>query len=203
MGFLKGADPGQAVLKKSRCRHDQHRRIDEAGQAHGNDHVHQLVTEQAAQLDRILDHDPTLGKRRVKIYCVRHDRGADNPRCQQYAFRAGELRHDGVIQHAAPVRPVEHGFHQVADRDDADQYRNDRLDRAEAVALQPQDQKSNDGGDESGQQQGDAEQQIEPDRRAEEFGQIGGHCHELHEHPHQEHQRARKVVAALFGQILP
>ncbi len=52
-------------------------------------------------------------------------------------------------------------------------------------------------------QQGNAEQQLEADRRTDKLGQIGRHGDDLRLHPIGPHRRPRKAIANMLGQVFP
>jgi hypothetical protein len=96
---------------------------------------------------------------------------------------------------------VQHGLDQVADGHGADQHGDHRLQWPEAVALQAEDQKGDYGGQQPGQPQRDAQQQVKSQRGPQKLGQVGRHRHDFHEHPHAQDDAPGKVRPALLGQI--
>ena len=67
--------------------------------------------------------------------------------------------------------------------------------------LQPQDQEHVERGDEDADLERDAEDQIEPDGGADDFGEVGGADGELGQHPERPCQPARESIAAGLRQI--
>ena len=75
------------------------------------------------------------------------------------------------------------------------------LDPAEAEALHPQDQEHVERGDDHADLERNAEQQIEPDRRADHLGEVGRADRDLGQQPQRPRHRARERVAAGLRQI--
>ncbi len=75
-----------------------------------------------------------------------HHRRAQDAGRHQDALRPTELGDNRMVDDISPVGPVEDGFDQVGDRDDADQRGDHGFQRAETVAFQPQDQEGGDRG---------------------------------------------------------
>jgi hypothetical protein len=70
-----------------------------------------------------------------------------------------------------------------ADGDDHQQRDHESFDIAEAELLHPQDKKDVGRGEQDADLERNAEQEIEPDRRADHFGEIGGADGKLSEQP--------------------
>ena len=78
------------------------------------------------------------------------------------------------------------------------------LQRPEAVALEAEDEERGDRRQEAGDPERDAEQEVEPDRRAEELGQVGGHGHDLRQDPEDDDDRpARSCSRQCSARFLP
>ena len=134
---------------------------------------------------------------------MRHHRRADD------AER--EIEHVGILDdldgrreaadHLAPIG-IGHGdLNAEADGDDQEQRHHERLDITEAELLHPQDQKHVERGEQHADLERNAEQEIEPDRRADHLGQIGGADGELGERPERNGDIAREGVAAGLRQV--
>ena len=149
---------------------DQHGGVDRTGDDHGDNHVHDLEAEQPLLLFGLFDDHASLGQRRVQEDGVRHNRGAQDAGCQQDALRIGEVRDEGVVDDQAPFRAAEEEFHHVGDGDDGQEAGDDRLQRAEAIAFQAEDQEGDDGGQQAGDPEWQAEEQVERHGRAQELG---------------------------------
>ena len=63
MGFLDGAYVGQSPVEKGGRCHNQHRGVDQAGQAHGNYYVQDFIAKQSAHLGLVVGDDATLCER--------------------------------------------------------------------------------------------------------------------------------------------
>ena len=91
---------------------------------------------------------------------------------------------------ADPQRLVEE-----AGEDDPEQRADRELEAAESPVLQLEDRERDHAGDQSGGEQRHAEQQVQPDRGAEELGDVGRHRHDLGLDPHAPGERAREPLA--------
>ena len=72
---------------------------------------------------------------------------------------------------------------------------------AVAALLQGEDAERDHRGDQPGRRARAAEQQVQPDRRADELGQVGRHRDQLRLHPQAQADRPRQMVPAQFGQV--
>ena len=85
-------------------------------------------------------------------------------------------------------------------REDDPQQRGDRqLEAAEAVGLQLEDRERDHAGHQPGGEQWHAEEQVQPERGAEELGDVGRHRHDLGLHPHAPCERAGEAFAHDLG----
>ena len=91
----------------------------------------------------------------------------------------GEVRDDGVLRDGSERRVREPELGEVTDADHRDEGRDHRLERAEAEALQAEDQERDHAGDHGGGEERDAEQQLDADCCAEELREVGGHRDQL------------------------
>ena len=122
-----------------------------------------------------------------------------------------EIEHVGIAHdlgrrreaadHRAPFGIGHRDLDAEADRDDAQQRDDESLDPAEAEILHPQDQEHVERSDQHADFERNAEQQIEPDRRADHLGKVGGADRDLRQHPERPRHRAGKRVAAGLRQI--
>ena len=104
---------------------------------------------------------------------------------------------------AAPVRVRHRDLDREADRDDAQQRDDERLDPAKAEVLHPQHQEHIERREQHADLERNAEQQIEPDRRADDLGQVGGADRDFGQQPERQRYGARKRVAARLREIAP
>ena len=86
--------------------------------------------------------DPVLRERGMQVDHVRHHRRADDPDCEQNRLVAGELGHDRVLRDLAQWRMREPELGEVTDADHRDECGDHRLERAEPVPLEPEDQQT-------------------------------------------------------------
>ena len=134
---------------------------------------------------------------------MRHHRGADNAERQVQHLR---VLHDldgrrEAQDHLTPIG-VGHGdLDAEADGDDAEHGDNEGFDIAEAEPLHPQDEKHVERGEDDADLEWDAEQEIEPDRRADHLGEVGGADGKLGERPERIGDPAREGVAAGLRQV--
>jgi hypothetical protein len=103
----------------------------------------------------------------------------------------------------APFRIGERDLDREAHRDHAEQRDDDRFDPAEAEVLQPQNEEHVERRDDHADLERDTEQQIEPDRGADHFGQVCGADRDFAHHPEWPRGPARIGVAAGLCEIAP
>ena len=137
----------------------------------------------------------------MQVDDVRHDGRAEDADGEQDRLAPGELREDGVLRGQPQRRVRVEELAEVADADQQHHHGDHRLERAEAEALQAEDQEGGDAREHGGREQGDAEQQMEADRRPEELGQVGRHGDRLGLEPEAERDAAREFLAADLGQV--
>ncbi len=151
----------------------QHRQVDQPGGAEGDHHVEPLEAQHPAPLGVVPAGHPGLGQRRVQVHHVRHHGGADDAHAQQQAAVA--QRRDQAGAGGGRAAPDGKQIVSEAEEDQAEQGGDGQLETPVAALLQHQDAERHHGGDQPGGQQWQPEQQVQPDRRADELGQIGGH----------------------------
>ena len=83
----------------------------------------------------------------------------------------------------AEIRLPQHQFDQETEPDHTEEPGNDGFQRAGAVSLQAKDGEGRNSGEDPGREQGNAEEEVQANRRAQEFGEIGGHRHQLGNDP--------------------
>ena len=88
---------------------------------------------------------------------------------------------------------------QKAQEDDPEQRGDRQLEAAEAVRLQLEDRECDHAGHQAGGEQRHAEKQVQPERGAEELGDVGRHRHDLRLHPHAPRKRAGEAFAHDLG----
>ena len=136
---------------------------------------------------------------------MRHHRGADNADRQiQHRRVLHDLdRRREAADHLVPFRIGHRDLNAERNGDDAEHDDDEGLDIAEAELLHPQDQKHVERGEDHADLERNSEQQIEPDRGADHFGQVGGADRKLGERPERPGDEARERIAAGLRQIAP
>ena len=148
---------------------------------------------------------PRLHDARVQIEVMRHHGGAENAERQIQHVR---VLHDldgrrEAADHLAPIG-IGHGdLDAEADGDDQQHGDDEGLDPAEAERLHPQNQKHVERGQQHADLERNAEQEIEPDGRADHLGEIGGADGELGKRPQRPSHPTRESVAAGLRQVAP
>jgi hypothetical protein len=197
---LDRVELGQAARVEQRCGDDQHRHVDQAGDAHRDRHVQALEAQQLAPLAVVARADAVLGERRVQVDDVRHDRRAEDAGGQQHAvgvLEGGDEAGDRLAGVEADAQRVV----EEAEQDHAEHAGDRQLEAAVPAALQRQDPEGDGRRDQAGREQRDAEQQVQGDRRAHELGEVGRHRDQLGLHPQPEADRPREALATQLGQV--
>ena len=201
VGLFEGAHvcPGS---EEGGGRSDEHGGVDRAGDRHGNDHVNDLEAEEKLLLLRLVDDNASLGQGGVQEDGMRHDGCAQDAGGQQDAFGVGKVGTKVLWRTAPHSGLTEEEFDHITDGNDGEKSGDHRFQRAEAVSFQAEDQEGDDRGQQAGDPQRQAEEQVERHGRAQEFSQVGGHGNQFHQDPHDPHHRPGKVFPALLGQVL-
>ena len=181
---------------------DQHRHVDQAGDAHGDAHVDALEAQQPLALAVVARRDAPLRQRRVQVDDVRHDRGAEDAGRQQHRVRALEAG-DEALGGLAGVEADAQRVVEEAEDDEPEQAGDDGLEAPVALGLQPEDREGDDGGDEPGLEERHVEEQVQRDGGADELGEVGRHGDQLGLDPQPPRDRPREVIAAQLGEVAP
>ena len=88
-----------------------------------------------------------------------------------------------------------------AERDDAEQCDDQRLDPTEAEVLQPEDEEHVERGDQHADLERNSEQKVEADRGADDLGEVGRADRDLGHDPQRIRDRPRKRIATRLRQI--
>ncbi len=198
--LLKGTDvrPG---LKEGGGRRDEHGGVDRTGNDHGYDHVYDFKAEETFLLFRLFDNHASLGQGGVQEDGMWHDGCTQDAGCQKDAFGVGEVWDKGAVEDETPFRAAEKEFDHITEGNNSEKASDDSFQRAEPVAFQAEDEKSDYSGQQAGYPKWKAEEQVERHCCAQEFSQIGGHSDQLHEHPHSPHNWAWEAFTAVLGQV--
>jgi len=194
-----GVQPGQRGRVEGAGGNGEHRHVHQASQAQRHDHVQLLEPEQAVAVAFAAAEHVIFGQGRMQVDDVRHHGGAEDPDRQVQRPSAIQAGHQ-AMQRAVHGRAEPEGLVQEAGGDEAEQ-RDDRLlEAAPATGPQAQDGEGDQSGHQPGRQHRHAEQEVQPESRADELGDVGRHGHHLALHPHGPGGRAGKPVADQFRQ---
>ena len=140
----------------------------------------------------------------MEVQVVRHNGCAQDAYSNVEHAGVGEdagRRHQAPAHDGRQFRPREHYLNPKNHGDDGDQTDDQRFDVAESPALQQQDEQHIGAGDAYAPQQGNAEQQLQSNGRADDFCQITGGDGDFAQHPQGMADGTRKMIAASLGQI--
>ena len=182
-------------------RDGQHRHVDEPGDAQGDDHVDPLEAQHAPALVVVSAGHAPARQRRVQVDHVRHHRRADDPDRQVQRVGPAQARYQTAQRIVRGGADAQHLI-QEAGEDDPQQRGDRKLEAPEPACLKGQDRERDHARDQPGRQQRHAEEQVQPERRAEELGDVGGHRHDLRLHPHAPRDRPRVAGTDLLGQVV-
>ena len=124
------------------------------------------------------------------------------PTASSSASASAISRRDQMVRRRRPIDRRDEHFKQVAKTDHADDGADDQFERPEAVAFEHQQAVGHGRGHAHAGQQRHVEQQRQADGAAEKLGEIGRHGGNLADHPHRQHHRTRKMIAAHFREVL-
>ena len=133
---------------------------------------------------------------------MRHDGCAENPDREQDALRARKPGNEDAMRDPWGARLGHENLQGEGGHDDADQAGDDSLEAPEPFGLQRENSERGDAREERGGEEGDAEDEVEPDRRPHELREIGRHRDDLGLDPEQKADLARETLAADLGQVL-
>ena len=157
-----------------------------------------LEAQHAAALAVVAAGHAALGQRGVQVDHVRHHGRADDADREVERAAAAQAGQEAA-QRAVRRRADAQRLIQEAGEDDPEQRGDRQLEAAEAVRLQLEDRERDHAGDQAGGEQRHAEEQVQPERGAEELGDVGRHRHDLGLHPHAPGERAREALAHDLG----
>ena len=201
VGSFEGFHVREPAAEEDRRGDHEHRHVDEAGDDHCDENVDARVPVEGLRLVVVPGNDPMLCQRRVQVDDMRHHCGAEDPDREQNGLVALELRQDRMLRDLTQGRMHDPDLAEVTDPDHRDEGGDHRLERAEAVPLEPEDQERDHAGDHRGWEERNAEQQLDPDRRAEELGQVGRHRDQLRLYPEADRGAAREALPADLRQV--
>src|SRR5215216_7255957 len=116
---------------------------------------------------------------------MRHDRRAENTdgdvECR--GIEDNLWRGDEAAENTAKRRLSDHEFDEEANGDQPDQAKDERFDVAETAMLQEKHDDDIGRGDDRAEDDGNMEEQIKRNRRADDFGQVAGSNRNFAEYP--------------------
>ncbi len=131
-----------------------------------------------------------------------HRRAEDAEREVEHLRIADDLgRRRETANHLSPIGIGERDLDRKAQRDHAEQRDHQSLDPAESELLQIEDQEDVERRDDDAELERNAEDQVEPDRRADHLGDVGGDDRDLGQEPQDEGNRLRIGGAAGLGEV--
>ena len=196
-------DVGLAGLIEGGRRQDQNRGVDQQRKHQRDSGIEGGVSHRLALLRRGVAVGARLHDGRVQVEVVRHHRGADDAHGQVEHVRVGEDlrgRREAADQRP-PFRIGERDLHGKAGGDDTQQRDDQRLQVAEAQTLQVEDEEHVERGQQHADLEGNVEQQVEPDGRADHLGDVGGDDGELRRRPQRIGGPAGVGVTAGLRQV--
>jgi hypothetical protein len=136
---------------------------------------------------------------------VRHDRGAQNPErdVEHLGVADDSGGGDEAGEHATERGPRQPELHGERPGNAQNQQHDQHLHVPEPVLLEVQHDEHVEGRERHADEQREAEEQVQGDRGAEHFGEVGGGDGELREQPQGQRHRPRVRVAARLRQIAP
>ena len=189
--FVGVGDFGDVVeaarMKGGGAEHED-RGVDEKSEAEGHGGVEDGVTHGLAAVARGGSEGARLDNAGVEIKVVRHDRGAEdaNGDVEHFAvaqnFRAREETDGGF----APERMREEDFVSETRPDRGNQSDDEGFHQAEAAALQGEDEKNVERGDENSGEERQAKEQFQRDGGAKNFGEVASGYRDFADHPKEK-----------------
>ena len=189
-----------AVTEKYRRGHDQHRRVDQPRAIHCQKNVQQFHPP-VMMLFAVGRLAARQHERGMQINNVRHHGGAQH-RNGDVDRRRLHVRNNDPLRDFAPVRLAQEHFVRVREADHGDEAHNDAFQPLKTGLLEHQNEHHDDAGQYCRGKHSNAEKKIEPERRAQEFSEIGGHRGNFRGKPQSERHPLRELRPAIFGQRL-
>ena len=187
-------------MEEFRC-DGEHAHVDQPGEAEGDDHVEALEAEHAGSLGVVVNRHAALRERGVEVDGVRHHGRADDPDREVEGLGRAELRRQEALDAVGRRGADLEGLVEEAEEDDSEQRRDRELERAKSAATQLEEAEGDEAGHHAGDEERDVEEQVEPERRAEELGDVGGHRDDLGLYPHSPGRPARVVRPEALGKV--
>jgi hypothetical protein len=179
VGIVDVGDVLVGRAMKGRRRDDQDRRVDEESEQQRAGRVNRGERDRLTLARFGLLEGACLDDARVQIEVVRHDGRAEdaNGNVERRWVEDDLAGWDQAGEHGREGRMRDQGFVSEAAEDNKDQRGDDDLEIAEVVMLKQQNEEDIGGGQNRADDEGDVEQQVERQRGADHFGQIGrGDC---------------------------
>ena len=106
-----------------------------------------------------------------------------------------------ALHDAADFRSRDDDLEQEADTDHGDERDDERLEQPEALVLQVEHDEHVERGDRDAPGERDAEEQVERDRGADDFGQVARGDGDFAQHPEREPDRLGVVIATRLREV--
>lgn len=145
-----------------------------------------------------------LHDRRMQVQVMRHDRGPENPDgdIQLCVVRHQVRRRDQSSQYALGVRFGQPKVDREANSDGRHKDDHELFDGPKTPMLQKQNEQYVERRDQHAVQHGNAEQQLQGDGGADDFGQVAGSNGKLAKYPKDYRNRFAVLASASLRQIL-
>src|SRR5439155_17379501 len=128
-------------------------------------------------------------------------RRADDPDREVQGLGRAEPRRQEALDAVGRRGADLEGLVEEAEEDDSEQRRDRELEGAKSAAAQLDEAEGDEAGHHAGDEERDVEEQVEPERRAEELGDVGGHRDDLGLYPHSPGRPARVVRPEALGKV--
>src|SRR5690242_10263474 len=139
----------------------------------------------------------------MQVEVVRHDGGTQDADGDVELILAGDGRGAGQESRGDPreVGTRNDQLEEKAPRDADDESDYEGLEETEALVLEIEDDQHVERRDDDAEGDRDAEEQVEPDGRTDDLGQVAGGDGDLTEDPEEDHGGARVVIAARLREV--
>ena len=144
-----------------------------------------------------------LHDRGMQVQVVRHHRGAQHADGDEEHLGFSDnrsRRHEQIVQRRRVLGPRKHHLDREQRQDGADQRDDQRLNIAESPALQQKDQQHVQPGDQHAIEKRKVKEELQSNRRTNDFGHIAGRDGDLGHEPENPADRAVSYSRGTAGQ---